>query len=119
MHVASFFLNLGDNVDLTSGDSKTSICIKLHEESDLNKNEEAKKAFPELKKKLKFTEKGTELFMKITSDINKHNQEDARKIEKVFKNKFPMITYILIAFNIIMWLVPAIFGETQNMILDF
>lgn len=119
MHVASFFLNLGDNVDLASGNSKTSICIKLHEESDLNKNEEAKKAFPELKKKLKFTEKGTELFMKITSDINKHNQEDARKIEKVFKSKFPMITYILIAFNIIMWLVPAIFGETQNMILDY
>ena len=55
MKVASFFLNLGDNVKLND-DNKNSLLIRLKEESDLNKNELAKKAFPDLKKKLKFTE---------------------------------------------------------------
>lgn len=119
MNVASFFLNLGENVNLKDANTKNSICIRLKEESDLNRNETAKKAFPDLKKKLKFTEKGTELFMKITGDISKHNQEDARKVEKVFKSKFPMITYILIAFNIILYVTPVIFGELNNVILDF
>lgn len=119
MKVASFFLNLSDRVDLTVENTKNSICIKLKEDNDLSKDEVAKKAFPDLKKKLKFTEKGTELFMKITKDINKHNQEDAKKVEKVFKFKFPMITYILIAFNVIMFIVPALFSESQNIILDF
>lgn len=119
MNVASFFLNLGDNVNIAEANTKNSICICLKEENDLNKNEVAKKAFPDLKKKLKFTEKGTELFMKITGDINKHNQEDARKVEKVFRSKFPMITYILIAFNVILYVAPALFGELNNVILDF
>ncbi|MBQ3511916.1 MAG: rhomboid family intramembrane serine protease [Bacilli bacterium] len=119
MNVASFFLNLSDNVDLKDANTKNSICIRLKEDTDLNKNEVAKKAFPDLKKKLKFTEKGTELFMKITGDINKHNQEDARKVEKVFRSKFPMVTYMLIAINIICFLVPAFFSESNNVILDF
>ena len=119
MNVASFFLNLGDNVNLENADTQNSICINIKEESDLNKSETATKAFPELKEKIKFNEKGTELFMKITGDINKHNQEDARKIEKVFKSKFPMITYILIAFNIIMFVIPFLFNESNNIILDF
>lgn len=119
MNVASFFLNLSDNVDLKDANTKNSICIRLKEDTDLNKNEVAKKAFPDLKKKLKFTERGTELFMKITGDINKHNQEDARKVEKVFRSKFPMVTYMLIAINIICFLVPAFFSESNNVILDF
>lgn len=57
--------------------------------------------------------------MKITGDINKHNQEDARKVEKVFRSKFPMVTYMLIAVNIICFLVPAFFSESNNVILDF
>ena len=119
MNVASFFLNLGDNVNLENANTKHSICINLKEDSDLNKNDLAKKAFPDLKKKLKFTEKGTELFMKITKDINKHNQEDAKKVEKVFKSKFPAITYIIIALNVIFFIVPILFGEAQSILEQF
>ncbi len=119
MNVASFFLNLNDNVDLKEENTTNNLYIKVTEESDINKNEMITKIFPDLTKKLKFTEKGAELFMKITGDINKHNQEDAKKIEKVFKAKFPMITYLLIAFNLIMYFVPYLFGESQGMILDF
>ena len=118
MNVASFFLNLGDNVNLDEANTPNSLCVKVTEEEDINKNEQITKIFPDLTSKMKFTEKGAELFMKITGDINKHNQEDAKKIEKVFKAKFPMITYILIALNIIFFFVPYIFGESQNVLLE-
>lgn len=118
MNVASFFVNLSDNVNLDDVNTPNSLCVKITEESDISKNEIVTKAFPDIKKKLKFTEKGTELFMKITGDINKHNQEDARKVEKVFKSKFPMITYTLIAINVIFFLVPILFGESQNVMLE-
>ena len=119
MNVASFFLNLNDNVNLEEENTQNTLWVKMTEESDLNQNDTVTKVFPDLKKKLKFTEKGAELFMKITKDINKHNQEDAKKIEKVFKNKFPTITYILIAFNIIFFIVPILFGEAQSILEQF
>ena len=118
MNVVSFFLDLGENVKLDE-DIKGSLYIKLKDENDIKKNDNILKAFPDLKRKLKFTEKGAELFMKITKDINRHNQEDAKKVEKVFKNKFPMITYILIAINIICYVVPILFGEYQSIINSF
>ncbi len=113
MNVASFFLNLGENVSLEEETSPKNLCIKINEENDIKKNKLVTENFPDLNNKMKFTEKGAELFMKITGDINKHNQEDARKVEKVFKAKFPMITYCLIAINIIVFVVPLIFGEQQ------
>ena len=118
MNVASFFLNLNENVNLQEACSPKSLCIKINEEDDIKQNEMVAKVFPDLTKKLKFTEKGAELFMKITGDINKHNQEDAKKIEKVFKAKFPMVTYMIIALNLIMYFVPYLFGESQGIILD-
>ena len=119
MNVASFFLDLGENVKLEDATSPNNLYIKLANESDLNKNEIVEKAFPDISKKLKFTEKGTELFMKITGDINKHNQEDAKKVDRVLKSKFPMVTYILIAINIICFVVPMLFGEAQDILEQF
>lgn len=118
MNVASFFLNLGDNVNLEEANTPNSLCIKIAEEEDFNDNEMVKKNFPDMTKKLNFTEKGAELFMKITGDINKHNQEDAKKVEKVFKSKFPLVTYILIALNLIFFFVPYAFGESQSILLE-
>ena len=118
MNVASFFLNLGENVNLEEANTAKSLCIKVTEESDINENEMVTKVFPDLNKKMAFSEKGAELFMKITGDINKHNQEDARKIEKVFKSKFPVVTYCLIALNLIFFFVPYFFGESQSILLE-
>ena len=73
MNVVSIFLNLGDNVTENLEENPNALCIKISEEEDFNKNETLQKAFPDLSKKLSFTEKGMELFMKITNDINKHN----------------------------------------------
>lgn len=117
MNVISIFLNLGDNVTENLSENPDALCIKLTEEEDIDKNEILTKAFPDLTKKLSFTEKGMELFMKITNDIEKHNQADAKRVETVFKMKKPIITYLLVIINILMYIIPILFG-TYNALLD-
>ena len=117
MNVISIFLNLGDNVTENLSENPDALCIKLTEEEDIDKNEILTKAFPDLTKKLSFTEKGMELFMKITNDIEKHNQADAKRVENVFKMRKPIITYSLVIINILMYIIPILFG-TYNALLD-
>jgi rhomboid protease GluP len=108
--VMSIFLDMGDNVGEINNDPKL-MCVKVREESDLNKSDFIKNVFPDLTKKMKYTESGVELFIKITNDINEHNRKDATRLENVFKSKVPYVTYALIAINIIMYVVPFLFGK--------
>lgn len=119
MNVLSIFLDLGDNVTEELNINPNLLCVKVNDEADLKKSDIIKKSFPDLTKKIKYSEQGVELFVKITNDINKHNKADADKIEKVFKSKFPMITYIIIAINIIFYIIPILFGQYNSIIERF
>lgn len=102
MNVLSIFVDLGDNVSLR--EEKNMNQIYLENEKDIKKYDFIFKYFPDIDKKLKFTEKGMNLFLKITDDINKKNVEEARKVEELFKPKKPIVTYVLIAINVIVFL---------------
>ena len=116
MNVLSIFVDLGENVNLEENQIPNHLWVRANDEEQLQKSTILSETFPDLTKKLIYNEKGAELFMKITKDINQHNQEDAKKVEKVFKSKFPTITYALIAFNVILFVVPFFFGQAQEMI---
>lgn len=116
MKVLSIFVNLSDRVNLAENTIPNQLWVRANEEKELGKSEVISKTFPDLSKKLVYTEKGAELFLKITQDINKHNQEDAKKVEKVFKSKFPVITYALIVINVIMFAVPLLYGQLEAMV---
>ena len=117
MNTFSFFLDLGDNVNLTS--SKDLECIKVCDEKDIEKSDLIKNLFPDLSKNLNYSEEGFQLFMKITNDINEHNKEDAKKVDEVFKIKYPIITYILIAINLVLYFIPYITGTYLELINSF
>ena len=119
MNVMSIFLDMGDNVKEEINEDPRLMAIKVSDESDLNNNDFIKKMFPDLTKKLKYNEDGFELFAKITSDINQHNKDDATRLEKVFKEKQPYVTYFLIAVNIIFYVVPLLLGQYNNIINDY
>ena len=112
LNVMSFFLDMGDNVSELNSDEKL-MQVKVKEEDDISKSEFVKKIFPDLPKKMKYSEDGFELFSRITGDISKHNREDAKKIEKVFKSKFPYVTYLLIAINVIFFIVPLFLNQVD------
>ena len=118
INVLSIFVNLGDNVKFDEPVPNL-FWVKANDEKDLEKNQIIKKKFPDLPNKLICNEKGAELFMKITKDINKHNQEDSKKVEKVFKPKFPTITYAILAINIIVFVIPLLYGQSEAMVAQF
>lgn len=117
MNTFSFFLDLGDNVNLTS--SKDLECIKVKDEKDIEKSDLIKSLFPDLSKNLNYSEEGFQLFMKITNDINEHNKEDAKKVDEVFKIKYPIITYILIAINVVLFFIPLLTNTYLEVINSF
>lgn len=109
MNNLSLFLDLGELVDLESKDNIE--CIEVKEEKDIFKSKSIKEFFPNIKDKLKFNEKGVELFTKITEDINKKNMRDAKEAEEVFKEKTSYVTYTIIGINIVLFLLMYIFGS--------
>ena len=100
--VLSIFTDLGENVHLEK--EKGIDSVFLEEAEDIKKYKFVKEVFPDIGKKLKFTEEGVRLFVKITSDINKKNRQEADKANDIFMMKTPVVTYALIAINIIVFL---------------
>ncbi len=117
INTLSIFLDLGENVSMES--TKNLDCIKVSDEKDLTKSSIIKMNYPDLSKKLKYSEEGIQLFMKITNDINKHNKTDAEKVDEVFKMKYPLITYILIAMNVIIYFCSFVFGSYDHVLDQF
>ncbi len=118
INALSIFLDLGENVKLNEP-IKNIDCISVLDEQDLTKSEIVKRSFPDLSKKLKFSEEGVELFVKITNDINKHNKSDAEQVEEVFRPKYPVITYSIIALNVLLYIIPQLFGAHDYEIYNF
>jgi len=115
LNTLSLFLDLGEDVKLTSNENID--CIKILNEKDVKNSKVINEAYPDIKDKLTFTEKGIELFAKITNDINKKNMKDAKEAEEVFSEKTPYVTYSLIAINIVIFILMYIFGNgSENIV---
>ncbi len=114
MDVLSIFVNLNDQVDLNKVNINHIDCANIKKVSDLGKYDFIINNYPEITKNTKFSEKGFNLFMKITGDITKKNEEESSKAEETFKKKLPIITYILIAINIFMFLFINVVGNSEE-----
>ncbi len=114
MNALNIFTDLGDNVDLKeTGDID---CIYLYDEKDINKYDFLYQYFPDINKKLKFSEEGLQLFIKITNDINHKNKADAQKVEEVFRPKKNIVTILLVAINVVVFILMTLFGQYDNFI---
>lgn len=108
----SIFVNLGENVHLENNDNYDYItCLNVKTIDDVLSNKEVLSVFPDIDKTNDYKEKGMELFLKLTNEINEKNKQDAIKAEEIFKIKKPVITYALIIINLIMFLAMYIFGN--------
>ena len=116
MNALSIFTDLGDNVNLLEREDMD--CIYLFDEKDINKYDFLYQYFPDINKKLKFSEEGLQLFIKITNDINHKNKKDAEKVEEIFKPKKNIVTTSLIAINVVVYIL-MMFGQYDNIINNF
>lgn len=107
----SIFVNLGENVKLEDNKYSNIKVANITKPSDLKKYNFIIETFPNITKLSKYKEKGVNLFMKLTGEINKKNEEDAKQAEDIFKIKKPVITNILIFANVLVFLSMYLFGN--------
>lgn len=117
MNVLSIFTDVEENIKFEA--EKGIDCISLYDENDINKYNFLYDYFPDIDKKLKFSEEGLQLFMKITSDINKKNKSNADKAEEIFKPKKPIVTYVLLGINILIFAIMFLFNLYDKFINEF
>lgn len=112
MKGVSIYINLGENVNFEEENSpKNLLCLHVEDMDALSKNTSLMNIFPDLKKDTNFEEEGLELFLKVTSDINRKSEEEAKKAEDVFTPKKPIVTYILIALCTIVFILMYALGS--------
>ena len=110
MNALSIFINLGENVNIKETYRNIDI-VNLKEFDDIKQYKTVMEVFPDIIKKSKIKEKGMELFFKLTSEINKKNEQEGIKAEEIFKPKKPIITVSLIIINVIVFILMYIFGK--------
>ena len=117
MNILNIYTDLGDNVHLEGGPRMD--VVSLYEDKDILSNNLLITKFPDMKEKLTYNEEGIELFIKITDDINKKNNIDAKHADEVFSKKEPIITYLLILINVICFFLPILMGNNENFLDDY
>lgn len=105
MPTLSIFVNLGENVnEIKENEAFGKIsCTYLNEMGDLKQNTFLNSLFPDIAGEDNFKEKGAALFMKLTVDINQKSEEEAKKNENIFAMKVPVVTYVLLAINTLLF----------------
>lgn len=112
LNILSIYLNIGDNVNMENYYHLPKMeCIDIKEINDLDKFGVIKDNFSDITKNTDFKEEGMDLFIKLTGEIASTNEENNVKAEKVFRIKTPIITYLLVAINVLVFLSMYIFGN--------
>ena len=114
MNILNIYTDLGDNVHVQG--SKRMDVVSLYEDKDILDNPLLNQKFPDISNKITYNEEGIELFVKITNDINEKNKTDAVHADEVFSKKLPIITYILIGLNVIMFILQFVFDKDIELI---
>jgi len=117
MNVLSIFIDLGEEVNLKSTENNE--CIYLETEQDLKKYDFLKEYFPGLEEDMHHEEDGFALLLKLGNDISEKSKENADQANKVFEPKLPIVTTILIALNVLIFLFGIFFGARDFLINAF
>ena len=112
----NFYTNKIDNFD------EKYISILIKDEDDFINNEYINKAYKNVIDKFVYKEEGFELISKLTKEIEEKNIKEGQEREKYMRNNKPIITYILIFINIVMFVLMYMLGngsENTNTLIDF
>ena len=109
MPVISIYTSLGEDVELPD-DEDNILSILISKTSEI-KNDNLIEIFPDIVEKTHHEEKGIELFVKISDDINKESFEKSKRVEKLFSMKKPLVTYLIMFICIVLFIAMYIFGD--------
>ncbi len=106
--VLSIYTDIEDEKILNKDD------VLVEKEKDIN-NPKLISAFPDIVEKTNRKEDGLEYFIKVTDNINKKNESRSKMAEKIFSYKVPIVTYIIMAICIVLFIMMEVFsGGSTN-----
>ncbi len=111
MNILSIYTNLSDEKLIDNINDKKIINVSIKTEEELVNNEIILKSFKDIKDNILVSEDDFKAIMQITNDINVKTIEETEKREKVMNNKKPILTYILILINVIVFALMYIYGN--------
>lgn len=106
MNTLNIFLDLNSNITLESNKNISSIVI--NSPKDIKKNELIVNNYPNIKEKLINNEKGIDLIVNVTNDINKKTAKENKQYEATFKPKKIIVTNVIIGLCILVYLLCLI-----------
>ena len=110
MNTLNIFLNLGDNVHLPE-DEKNISSIKFTDIDEVLKDKNIITVFPNIKDKLIKDKEGIDLIVNVTNDINAKTVEENKVFTKIFEHKKMIITPIIIAICVLVFIAMYIWGR--------
>jgi len=111
MDMLTIYLNLDEDVIPLITDEKHYKNIYIKTEKELINNEVITKYYKDVEEDLKFEEEGFQLLSKITSDITKKNIEENERLNNMYNQKKPIVSWVLIGVNILIFLLMYIIGK--------
>ena len=115
--VLSILTDIGENVDTKKTYDNIDL-VFIKDEKELKKNSFLKEKFPDLSKNLEYTEEGFQLFLKITTEINKKNRSEAIENDNIFQKKKIIITYVIMGILTLIFLF-SVFGYDEWLVYHF
>lgn len=110
MNTLNIFLNLGDNVHLPE-DEKNISSIKFTDIDEILKDKNIITVFPNIKDKLIKDKEGIDLIVNVTNDINAKTVEENKVFTKIFEPKRMIITPIIMAICVLVFIAMYIWGR--------
>ena len=115
--VLSILTDIGENVDTTKTYDNIDITY-IKDESELKKDKLLQEKFPDLSKNLEYSEEGFQLFLKITTEINKKNRSEAMENDNIFQKKPIILTYGILGLLVLIF-IYSIVGNKDTLVYNF
>lgn len=111
MTTLNLLLDTGENVSII--DNKNIETIKVEGLDDFKKNKVVKEFFPKVSDANMDDKVDPVEFFKLTEDMNQKTIKNEKKLQKIFSPKKPVITYVLIVINLMVYLYGMLHGNDE------
>lgn len=108
----NILIDIGSQVEVRGEDKIDSIFVDSNK--GIKKNKELNGLYPNLVNNLVDSKDGIEFVINVTNDINIKTEKDNREYENIFRKKKNIVTHILIALNIFMFIISMIGIVTER-----
>lgn len=116
--VLTILTDVGENVNQDVVVKNDDLVFAVNEKELLDNNV-IKNNFNDLNNNMRYSEDGLQLFLKITSEINQKNQEEAKENNRLFESKPIIVNYVILAILVLVFLVSFILNYGNILIYTY